>query len=121
MPVFGQVLQKSYKIYIYVFATKIRKNGRNTKRKPTFLLYVYQNGRWKTLEASSLDNRGYEHSEHPRTPGDGRSIPYRTLEGCPSISTRSDISLIILHTHFIEQQVLKLYTLDSSVMHNVPE
>lgn len=77
--------------------------------------------RWKTLEASSLDNRGYEHSEHPRTPGDGRSIPYRTLEGCPSISTRSDISLIILHTHFIEQQVLKLYTLDSSVMHNVPE
>ena len=65
-----------------------------------------------TLEASPLNNRWYEHSEHPwmQTP----PSTARTPTGCPTYN--SDVSFVILHTKFIQQSFKLIASRDAGMM-----
>ena len=54
-----------------------------------------------TLKASSLSNRGYERSEHPRIE---RVLPTdSTPAGCPLRMVPSDVSFVVIHAALLEQ------------------
>ena len=66
----------------------------------------------RTVKPSTLSNRGYERSEHPRTAA--ASPDSRTPTGCPT--TISDISLVVLYPKLLQQGLEFIAYCDTSMV-----